>query len=137
MIPEAHIIAWRQRAPWPDDTQIEQDLILSRLMVEIARHDLLGPELSLRGGTCLHKLHFPEAARYSEDLDYVRSTNSGIKPYLAALREVAADDLLQLVVAAPATYDVDEAADVVISNIGALLRNAPDKERIEGGRWRR
>lgn len=89
MIPAADITAWRRRAPWPDDTQIEQDLVLSRLMIEIANHELLGPELAFRGGTCLHKLHLPEAARYSEDLDYVRSTKSGIKPILAALREVA------------------------------------------------
>lgn len=89
MIPAAFIAAWRREAPWPDDTQIEQDLILSRLMVEIAKHKVLGPELAFRGGTCLHKLHFPEPARYSEDLDYVRSTRSGIKPILAALKEVA------------------------------------------------
>ncbi|MGO9248917.1 MAG: nucleotidyl transferase AbiEii/AbiGii toxin family protein [Solirubrobacteraceae bacterium] len=42
-----------------------------------------------RGGTCLHKLHLPRPLRYSEDLDYVRSTRSGIKPYLTAFREVA------------------------------------------------
>jgi len=90
LIPEAYITAWRQKAPWPEDIQIEQDLILSRLMIEIANHELLGPELAFRGGTCLHKLHFPQATRYSEDLDYVRTTKSGIKPYLAALREVAA-----------------------------------------------
>lgn len=88
MIPAANITAWRRNAPWPDDTQVEQDLVLSRFMVEIANHDLLGPELSFRGGTCLHKLHLPEPARYSEDLDYVRSTRSGIKPHLMALNEI-------------------------------------------------
>lgn len=44
--------------------------------------ELLGPELAFWGGTCLHKLHLPAPLRYSEDLDYVRSTYSGIKPYL-------------------------------------------------------
>lgn len=90
MIPAANITAWRRHAPWPDDTQVEQDLILSRFIVEIANDELLGPELSFRGGTCLHKLHFPSPARYSEDLDYVRRTRSGIKPHLAALAEIAA-----------------------------------------------
>lgn len=89
MIPAANITAWRRQAPWPDDAQVEQDLILSRLIVEIARNDLLGPELAFRGGTCLHKLHLPTPARYSEDLDYVRRTKSGIKPYLSALAEIA------------------------------------------------
>jgi predicted nucleotidyltransferase component of viral defense system len=88
MIPAAHITAWAAHAPWPNDSDIEQDLILSRVMVEIALHELLGPELALRGGTCLHKLHLSEPLRYSEDLDYVRSTEGGIGPYLDALREL-------------------------------------------------
>jgi predicted nucleotidyltransferase component of viral defense system len=89
LIPAANITAWRRQAPWPDDGQVEQDLILSRMMVEIANHDLLGPELAFRGGTCIHKLHLPTPARYSEDLDYVRRTKSGIKPHLSALAEIA------------------------------------------------
>ena len=89
MIAQAYLNEWAARAPWPQQIQIEQDLILSRLIVEIARHELLGPELSIRGGTCLHKLHFASAVRYSEDLDYVRSTRSGVGQYLDALREVA------------------------------------------------
>jgi hypothetical protein len=30
MIPQANITAWRNVAPWPDDAQVEQDLVLSR-----------------------------------------------------------------------------------------------------------
>jgi predicted nucleotidyltransferase component of viral defense system len=87
LIPEANITAWRRVAPWPDDTQVEQDLVLSRLIVEIAKHDRLGQELSFRGGTCLHKLRLPAPARYSEDLDYVRRTRSKVEPILDALTE--------------------------------------------------
>ncbi len=89
MIAQAYLNEWASRAPWPAQVQIEQDLVLSRLIVEIASHELLGGELAFRGGTCLHKLHLPQPLRYSEDLDYVRCTRSGIKPYLTALREVA------------------------------------------------
>jgi predicted nucleotidyltransferase component of viral defense system len=89
VIAQAYLNEWASQAPWPQQVQIEQDLVLSRLIVEIARHDLLGDELTFRGGTCLHKLHLPKQLRYSEDLDYVRRTHSGIKPYLTALREVA------------------------------------------------
>lgn len=63
--------------------------MLSRLIVEIANHELLGKELAFRGGTCLHKLRLPEPARYSEDLDYVRRTETGIGPHLDALAELA------------------------------------------------
>jgi predicted nucleotidyltransferase component of viral defense system len=83
------ITEWFRHAPWSTEADIEQDLILSRLMVEIARDDLLGEELSMRGGTCLHKLHLPRPLRYSEDLDYVRRTHSRIGPYVDALRRIA------------------------------------------------
>lgn len=89
MIDRPALIAWRSKAPWPDRVQIEQDLLLSRLMIEIARDEVLGPELTMRGGTCLNKLHLPQPLRYSEDLDYVRSTHTGIKPYTLALAKIA------------------------------------------------
>lgn len=89
MIAQAYLNEWTSQAPWPTALQVEQDLVLSRLIVEIAGHELLGGELASRGGTCLHKLHLPKPLRYSEDLDYVRCTRSGIKPYLTALRDVA------------------------------------------------
>jgi predicted nucleotidyltransferase component of viral defense system len=60
-------------------------------MVEIAKDNLLGDELVMRGGTCLHKLHLSQPLRYSEDLDYVRRTRSGIGRYLDALRRIAID----------------------------------------------
>ncbi len=60
-------------------------------MVEVAKDNLLGDELVMRGGTCLHKLHLSQPLRYSEDLDYVRRTRSGIGPYLDALRRIGID----------------------------------------------
>lgn len=88
MIPRAHITHWAAGAPWPSELQIEQDLVLSRLIVEIANHELLGPELAFRGGTCLHKLHLPTALRYSEDLDYVRTTQGPVGTIVDAIREI-------------------------------------------------
>lgn len=89
MIPAAYITAWSRVAPWPSDDQVEQDLVLSRLIVEIANHPLLGNELVFRGGTCLHKLVLPEPLRYSEDLDYVRASHGPIGGLLDAIREIA------------------------------------------------
>lgn len=88
MIPAAHITDWERRAPWPTREQIEQDLLLSRLIIEIANDEYLGDELVFRGGTCLHKLHLPAALRYSEDLDYVRTTTGGIGPIIDAVRRI-------------------------------------------------
>lgn len=89
MIPSRLITAWSRYAPWLNDEQVEQDLVLSRLIVEIANHPLLGEELVFRGGTCLHKVVLPEPLRYSEDLDYVRASRGPIGPILDAIREIA------------------------------------------------
>jgi len=35
MIPQNFITEWKNQAPWKDNAQIEQDLILSRAIVEI------------------------------------------------------------------------------------------------------
>ena len=78
MIDDATITAWGVSAPWVTRAQVEQDLLLSRLIIEIAAHPYLGQELVFRGGTCLHKLHLRRPWRYSEDLDYVRTTATGI-----------------------------------------------------------
>jgi predicted nucleotidyltransferase component of viral defense system len=88
VIARDYITQWSAGAPWPERQQIEQDLILSRLILEIAGDPLLGSELAFRGGTCLHKPHLPTAVRYSEDLDYVRGTQGGIGPYIDVLREI-------------------------------------------------
>ena len=89
MITRADIQHWRNQVPWIAADNVEQDLVLSRLIVEIANHSLLGKELVFRGGTCLHKIWLDRPWRYSEDLDYVRRTASGIGEVLDALREVA------------------------------------------------
>lgn len=95
MIPEANITAWSQKAPWAEPRQIEQDLIISRALVEIFRHDLLGSGLRFRSSTALNKIIFPEPLRYSEDIDLVRTEASPIRsgPGRSCCREakIAAD----------------------------------------------
>ena len=34
MIPRDYVTAWRATAPWVDDAQAEQDLVISRALVE-------------------------------------------------------------------------------------------------------
>jgi len=59
VIPEVDVVRWSRTAPWPAIEQVEQDPVLSRLMIAFAQHPLLGRELVMRGGTCLHKLWLP------------------------------------------------------------------------------
>ena len=35
MIPSQNIVEWSQTAPWAEQRQVEQDLIISRALVEI------------------------------------------------------------------------------------------------------
>jgi predicted nucleotidyltransferase component of viral defense system len=73
MIPKAHITAWRARAPWLLDAQVEQDLIISRAIVELFRVPEIADSLVFRGGTALYKLYLDPPARYSEDIDLVQA----------------------------------------------------------------
>lgn len=72
MIPRDFITEWRSEAPWIDDRQVEQDLVISRALVDIFSDDLLKKQLAFRGGTALYKLFLKPAARYSEDIDLVQ-----------------------------------------------------------------
>jgi len=85
------ITAWGVTHPWATADQIEQDLLLSRAICEIANHPYLSAELLFRGGTALHKLHLPQPARYSEDLDYVRTTAGGIATLTRTLCDLGQD----------------------------------------------
>lgn len=86
MIPEAYIIEWRKNAPWSQPSQVEQDLVICRALVEIFSNPLLAENLAFRGGTALFKLHLPPA-RYSEDIDLVQAQAGAIGPVIDALRE--------------------------------------------------
>jgi len=83
-----NIIAWGNVAPWAEQRQVEQDLMISRAVVELFADDFLKEELRFRGGTALNKLHFPAPLRYSEDIDLVRTTQGRIKPILSRVREI-------------------------------------------------
>jgi len=86
MIPLDYITAWRTHAPWPQLSQVEQDLIISRALVELYSHPLLAENLAFRGGTALFKLHLPPA-RYSEDIDLVQIQTGPIGPIMDAVQE--------------------------------------------------
>lgn len=41
MIPRDYITTWRSEAPWVEDAQVEQDLVISRALVNIFSHPVL------------------------------------------------------------------------------------------------
>ena len=86
MIPQRYIEEWKINAPWPDNAQVEQDLIIERALVEIFADELLKDNLAFRGGTALHKIYLKPQARYSVDIDLVQTKEGPIKPLLVGLR---------------------------------------------------
>ncbi len=87
MIPKMHIDSWRNFAPWRIDAQIEQDLVISRALVNIFSDPFLQAKLGFRGGTALQKLFFTTPLRYSEDIDLVQLDQEPIGNIMTRLRQ--------------------------------------------------
>jgi predicted nucleotidyltransferase component of viral defense system len=86
VIPRANITAWRKTAPWADNSQVEQDLVLSRALVELFSRTEVAENAVFRGGTALHKLYFDPPGRYSEDIDLVQRVTGPIGPLVNEIR---------------------------------------------------
>ena len=86
MIPRAHITSWRNTVPWAEDAQVEQDLVLSRALVELFENEHIHNSLILRGGTAFQKLLIKPAVRYSEDIDLVQRIAQPIGDTLNEIR---------------------------------------------------
>ena len=72
MIPENFIEQWRNSVKWRTLPQIEQDLVISRALVDLYNEPYIKDALVFRGGTALNKLFLKPPARYSEDIDFVQ-----------------------------------------------------------------
>ena len=88
MIPYDFITEWRSQVPWPQDVQVEQDLIISRALVEMYGQRSINNTLAFRGGTALYKLHISPPPRYSEDIDLVQVQPEPIGSVLDSIRTV-------------------------------------------------
>lgn len=88
MIAKRYITQWYEQAPWQNNAQVEQDLILARIIAEIYSHDFLREHLVFRGGTALNKLFFNPPLRYSEDIDMVQLKEGPIGEIMTHLRKI-------------------------------------------------
>ncbi len=87
MIPKRYIEEWKEFAPWPEDAQVEQDLVIERALADLFSDDMIRKKLAFRGGTALHKLFIKPQVRYSEDIDLVQISPEPIGPVLKQIRE--------------------------------------------------
>ena len=87
MISRRYIEEWKANTPWPNDAQVEQDLVIERALVELFSDDLIRKSLAFRGGTALHKVFLKPQVRYSEDIDLVQIRTESINLVLKQIRE--------------------------------------------------
>ncbi len=87
MIPINHITQWQKHAPWALQSQVEQDLVLSRALVTMYQNPLIQKSLAFRGGTALNKLYCNSSARYSEDIDLSQIKSESIGDTLNGVRK--------------------------------------------------
>lgn len=86
MIPEIFIQAWRKNVEWQTPAQIEQDLIISRALVDLYNDPHVSKALVFRGGTALNKLFLKPPSRYSEDINFVQKDPNPIGQTIDAIR---------------------------------------------------
>lgn len=87
MIPQSYITAWRKQAPWQENYQVEQDLIIQRALIALFSNEFIRERLAFRGGTALHKLFLAPASRYSEDIDLVQVKAEPFGTIIDSIRE--------------------------------------------------
>jgi len=87
MIPRANIVEWRSAAPWISDAQVEQDMLICRVLISLFSNNLVAENLAFRGGTALHKLYLKPPSRYSEDIDLVQINAGAIGPVMDAIHQ--------------------------------------------------
>ncbi len=88
MIPNIFIQNWSNHVKWQTPDQIEQDLIISRALVDLYNDPHIKDALVFRGGTALNKLFINPPSRYSEDIDFVQKNADPIGQTINAIREV-------------------------------------------------
>ena len=88
MISGEELSHWRSVVPWSGVDQVAQDLVLARLVAEVANDPLLSQAVTLKGGTCLHKIWLDVPWRYSEDLDYQLTGPIDLRELFAVYRVI-------------------------------------------------
>lgn len=87
MIPQVSLNEWRERVGWADLGDVEQDLIISRILIEIFSDQSISEKILFRGGTALNKLFMDTPSRYSEDIDLVHSVDEPIGGLMDKIRK--------------------------------------------------
>jgi predicted nucleotidyltransferase component of viral defense system len=124
MIPELFIEQWQKNAPWQTLAMVEQDLVISRALVNLYSCPDIQKNLIFRGGTALNKMYINPPARYSEDIDLVQLVAEPIGKSLDLIRSV-----LDPWLGEPKRKLTERSAKLVYRYIS--IDNTPSKLKIE------
>lgn len=111
------VLAHQTLVPWPQQRQVEQDLLLCRAMAALFSDKFLRGQIAMRGGTLLHKAHLAPAARYSEDIDLVAIGSRPEGHIAKAIRRVLKPEL-------------GEPEDTIWDSIRLAIRNTVKPSRV-------
>ena len=87
MIPRNYILEWSENVPWINLQQVEQDLLITTVLILLYNNPTLKEEFAFRGGTALNKLIFNPALRYSEDIDLVQVKPGPIGYFIGLIKQ--------------------------------------------------
>jgi predicted nucleotidyltransferase component of viral defense system len=124
MIPERYIEEWLEQTPWQFMPMVEQDMIISRTLIELYSTPKIKEKLIFRGGTALNKLFMKPAARYSEDIDLVQIKAEPIGDIIDCIR-----DILQSWLGEPKRKLTERSAKLIYSY--TAVGGMPAKLKIE------
>ncbi|MCK4422985.1 MAG: nucleotidyl transferase AbiEii/AbiGii toxin family protein [Candidatus Omnitrophica bacterium] len=126
MIPRAIITEWRHQAPWKTNEQVEQDLLICRIIIELYSNDAFASNYVFRGGTALHKLYLLPQARYSEDIDLVQINPEPIGKAIDYIRKT-----LEPIMGQPKIKQKQRNNTIIFSTISEIPPQTPIKLKIE------
>ena len=86
MLPRRYIEEWKEFAPWPEDAQVDQDLVIEKVLIQLFTDPFTQERLAFRGDTALHKIFLKPQVR-SENIDLVQIKAEPIKETIAAFRK--------------------------------------------------
>lgn len=117
---------WRSSAPWISDVQVEQDLLICRVLISLFSNKLIAENLAFRGGTALHKLFLKPPLRYSEDVDLVQVKAGPIGPVMNAIHET-----LDSVFGTPRRKQAEDSMALIYRNDSEIPPVMPMKLKLE------
>lgn len=126
MIPRADIVEWRSTVPWVSDAQVEQDLLICRVLMSLFSNKVVADNLAFRGGTALHKIFLKPPSRYSEDIDLVQINAGAIGPLIDAIHH-ALDELL----GTPKRIQAGDSASLIYRTVSEIPPEVPLRIKVE------